>query len=431
MDDRIEKERPAGLRDLLRNRNFRFLWTGQAISDFGDSLTNLALLITINQLTGSTAALATMLIVLTIPQVTFGLVAGVYVDRWDRKRIMIVSDFLRGLLVLGFVLVHSADLIWLLYLVGFLQASIGTLFTPARSALLPNLVEKSTLLSANSISQTSRVVFNVLGTSAAGVLIGVFNVVWPAFTVDALTFFCSVLMVSRIKAPAYTPNHEAGKGSLRAVFGQLGDGIKVILHNRLLAGTLVAAGVTMLGLGAVNVLSVPLILNEMRLPATWFGLVDFAQTAAMVLSGATVVALAARLKPSTIVSVTLALLGVMIMLVAPVSSVIYLIAILFGVGLLMTPLQAAIATISQTVVEDKMRGRVGAALNTLVSTASLLSMALAGICAQLVGLRNVFVLGGGVVVLAGIASALVFRSAPRSKASEVETNSVEANPAGA
>jgi MFS family permease len=74
-------------------------------------------------------------------------------------------------------------------------------------------------------------------------------------------------------------------------------------------------------------------------------------------------------------------------------------------------LQGAISTISQTAVENNMRGRVGAALSTLVSTASLLSMALAGICAQLVGLRNVFVLGGAVVVLAGIASALVFRSA--------------------
>src|SRR6266446_2756186 len=94
-----KKEKPASMRDLLRNRNFRFLWTGQSISDFGDSLTNLALLIIINQLTGSTAALATMLIVLTIPQVTFGLISGVYVDRWDRKRIMIVSDLVRGILV--------------------------------------------------------------------------------------------------------------------------------------------------------------------------------------------------------------------------------------------------------------------------------------------------------------------------------------------
>jgi MFS family permease len=421
----------TGLRALLRNRNFRYLWTGQVVSDFGDSLTNLALLITINQLTGSTAALATMLIVLTIPQVTFGLVAGVYVDRWDRKRIMIVSDLLRGLLVLGFVLVRSADMIWLLYVIGFLQASVGTLFTPAKSALLPNLMEKEALLSANSISQTSRVVFNVLGTTAAGVVIGVFNVTWPAFALDALTFFFSVLMVSRIKTPAFVPDLAAGKGSLGAVFGQLSDGIRVIAHNRLLGGTLVAAGMTMLGLGMVNVLIVPLILNEMQLPATWFGLVEFAQVSAMVLSSALVVAWAARLKPSTIISVALVLLGALIAAIAPAGSIIYLAVILFGVGLFVTPVQAAVSTISQTAVEDTMRGRVGAALSTLVSTATLLSMALAGICAQMLGLRNVFILGGAVVVLAGIASAVVFRSAPAKPLPTGERVTPEANPAGA
>jgi MFS family permease len=169
----------------------------------------------------------------------------------------------------------------------------------------------------------------------------------------------------------------------------------------------------------------------MQLPATWFGLVEFAQTAAMVLSGATVAALAVRLKPSTIVSVTLALLGLVIAAMAPAGSIIYLIAILFGAGLLITPLQAAIATITQIAVDDRMRGRVGAALNTLMSTASLVSMALAGVSAQLVGLRNVFVVGGAVVVLAGIASAVVFRSAPQTTLPEGENTAMEATTAGA
>src|SRR6476660_5322653 len=141
-------QQAVGFRDLMKNRNFRFLWLGQVISDFGDSLTNLALLFLINKLTGSTAALATMLIVLTVPQITFGLVAGVYVDRLDRKRIMIVSDLLRGLLVLGFVPVASPNLGWLLYVVAFVQASIGTRFTPARSALLPNIVPAAGLMAA-------------------------------------------------------------------------------------------------------------------------------------------------------------------------------------------------------------------------------------------------------------------------------------------
>ena len=104
-----------GPRDLLRLPDYRRLWLGQVISDFGDSLTNLALLMLVNRLTGSTAAMATMAIALAIPQVTFGLLAGVYVDRYDRRRIMLLSDLLRALLVLGFATVHSADQLWLLY----------------------------------------------------------------------------------------------------------------------------------------------------------------------------------------------------------------------------------------------------------------------------------------------------------------------------
>jgi MFS family permease len=85
-----------GMRDVLKIRNFRLLWLGQVVSNFGDSLTALALIFLVNHLTGSTAAIAVMAIVLAVPQVVFGLIAGVYVDRMDRKRIMIGSDLLRG-----------------------------------------------------------------------------------------------------------------------------------------------------------------------------------------------------------------------------------------------------------------------------------------------------------------------------------------------
>src|SRR6476646_2699414 len=112
-------QQTESVKSILKNRNFRYIWSAQLISDFGDSLTNVALLFLINSLTGSAAAVATMFIVLTVPQVTFGLVAGVYVDRLDRKRIMIMSDLARGFLVLGFALVGSRDLIWLLYSIAF------------------------------------------------------------------------------------------------------------------------------------------------------------------------------------------------------------------------------------------------------------------------------------------------------------------------
>ncbi len=409
-------EKPAGLKDLLKNRNYRFLWLGQIISDFGDSLTLLALLILVNQITGSAAAIATMFIVLLIPQVTLGLVAGVYVDRLDRKRIMVVSDIVRGTLVLGFAgvaLLGTADYLWLMYVIGFLQATVGTLFTPARSALIPNIVPQSALLQANSVSQTSRVIFGLLGTSAAGVLIGLSHELWIPIVIDSATFFASALLIWRIKAPAHVA--EPGeKGNMRAVLSQLGDGMKIIGRSRTLIGTLVGMAVTMLGLGAVNVLLVPLIINDMKLPATWFGLIELAQTSAMIVSGSLIAVLAARLKPTSLVSGALTLLGLVIGAIAFASNLIVLGVILFGAGLLITPIQAGISTIMQTSVDNKMRGRVSAALNSVISISQLVSMGLAGTFAEVVGVRNVFLAGGILTLLAGVVFAAIMKAPGRS-----------------
>ncbi len=398
---------PITPRDLLRNRDFRLLWLGQSISNFGDSMTNLALLLLVNHLTGSTAALATMMVVLAIPTLTFGLIAGVYVDRWDRKRVMIVSDVIRGVLVLGFALVNGPEKIWLLYLIGFVQASIGTFFNPARSALIPNLVAKEGLLAANSLMQMTQILFGLLGTAAAGALVGMLELYWPVFVVDALTFFVAVGLVGMIHFQGKaTPR---GVSSPRVIFGELVGGLRITFGNRILAGTILAAAVTMLGLGAVNVLLVPLIVNDLQVPETWFAVIEFAQTSAMILSGALVTVIAARFKPTQIVVVAFIGVGTVIALTAGITNVWQLLLILFGVGWFITPLQASVQTIAQTAVPNEVRGRTGATNNALISTANLISMAAAGVLADAVGVRTVFIIGGAFVVLAGILAGFIFR----------------------
>ena len=138
---------------LLRNRNFLLLWLGQVISAFGDAVTNLTLLILVNTLTGSTAAIATLIMLIAIPQVTIGLLGGVFADRWERKRIILASDLVRGVLVLGFLAVDAAQRLWLLYALAFVQAAVGTLDNPARSAILSQVVPKPGLMAANSLAR--------------------------------------------------------------------------------------------------------------------------------------------------------------------------------------------------------------------------------------------------------------------------------------
>lgn len=392
------------IRQLFGLPNFRRIWLGQAVSDLGDSLTSLTMLLLVNKLTGSVAALAAIALVLGIPQIAFGMVAGVFVDRYDRKKIMLLSDSLRGLLVLGLAVVAVTGTIWPIFVLAFLQASIGTFFTPARSALMPNIIPAQGLLAANSFAQTCRVIAMTSGAALAGLVVGVTNLYWPNFVVDAATFFFSVFMVFGVVVPttAKKLSSQSQKSSLKKIFAEIIEGLSIIKHNRLLLGSLVGAAIMMLGLGAVNVLFTPLLINDLKVEPVWFGAVDFAQTSSMILSGLMISFFVTRLKPGIISSVCMLVLGVLICLIAPTHEIWQVLLILFGVGWFITPLQAVFSTLSQTEVEDAARGRVGATTNTVVSLATLLSNVFAGTCGELVGVRNVFLISGGLAILAGV-----------------------------
>lgn len=394
----------TGLRELLTIRDFRYLWLAQAGSDFGDNLTFLTLLILTQRLTGSTVALAGLTIAIALPSVVFGMVSGVYADRFNRKTTMVVSDVLRGVLVLGFLFVRSEELVPLMYAIGFVQASIGTLFNPSRGALLPRIVGEERLLAANSVSQTSRVVFNVLGTTAAGVLAAVSSTLALAFVVDSATFLFSALMIWRIRT-----HGGVEQGQVSEMWAGMKEGLAILVSSRPLQAVLLGAALAMLGLGAVNVLIVPLLIDELGVSEAFFGLVEAGQVTGMVLSGGLVAVLAQRLKASSLVSGGLVGLGVAISAVAFIQAGWHMAFVGFAVGFMLSPVNGGVGTLTQTLVSDQMRGRVGGALNAIIATATVVSMGLAGVGAASFGVRNVFLIAGGMSVLGGIAAALMFQ----------------------
>lgn len=396
-------------RGVLAVPDFRRIWTAQTISDFGDGLTNLALLIVVYSLTGSTTAIALMAIVIAVPPLTIGVVAGVYVDRFDRRRIMLASDLLRAVVVLGFILVHSADLLPLLYVLAFVEASVGTFFGPARMAFVPAVVPAEGLLAANGVSQVSRIVAATLGAGVAGILFGIADSAWPAFSIDALTFLVSFFLVLGIRTRQVP--EPAPAGGREGVRTSLGIGLRTVTGSPLLVGVLVAIGGMMLGIGAVNVLFIPLLRTQLGVPITWLGAVDLAQTASMILSVGLVSVLAARLRPASIVSVSMVGLTILVALVAGVTAVWQVLLILFAAGWFITPLQAAVSTVIQTATDDARRGRVAAVLNAVISGASIASMAAAGILGDALGVRTVFLIAAGVIAVAAAASIVLFRDA--------------------
>jgi MFS family permease len=403
----------VGVRDLLRIPDFRRLYLAQAISDVGDGMTYLALFLLVLDLTHSTAAIALMSILVALPPVTVGLFAGAYADRLDRRRIMLVSDTVRAAIVASMVLVAAADRLPALFALACVQAVIGTFFSPARMALIPRVVPREGLLAANSLGQLTRMIAGVVGAGVTGLVAGVAGVVWPVLLLDAGTFLVSVLLVLGVTRTIGRPDAAvAADAKARGITGSVSDGLRLIARSRPLVATLGGISVTMLGVGAINVLFIPFLVGELGASPAWAGPLEAAETLSMILASGIVATLAARLRVATVFTAGILGVGVCVALLSVAPGPLAVLAVMFAVGWFVLPVQATTMTIVQTATTDGTRGRVAGALNAALQAATIGSMAAAGILADVIGIRSVFVLGGAVAVSAAVVAWLLFRTAP-------------------
>jgi MFS family permease len=191
---------------LLRsNRNFRLLFIGQTISQLGDWFNAVAVFALLLDLTGSATAVAWMLIVQILPIAIVGPMAGVVVDRVDRRRLMIATDLVRGGLILGLLLIRSADQVWIAYVVMALTVSASAFFEPARMAIIPSITTAEELLPANALSSAMWSAMLAVGASLGGIVAAVAgrNV---AFAINAASFFASAYFIARTH---YVPDPSA------------------------------------------------------------------------------------------------------------------------------------------------------------------------------------------------------------------------------
>ena len=402
----------SDLRVLLGVPDFRRLWIAQIVSDFGDSLTLFSLMFLVQRLTGDEAAVASILIATALPALVVGMVAGVWVDRWNLKWTMVGSDLVRAVLVVGLLAVTAPSRVGLLYAIVFVHASVGTFFRPARQALLPRVVQGDQLLSANSLAEATRMVGYAAGTAAAGLMVGLTGDFAAIFLTDAVTFLVSAFLVSRVVTEA-EPIASDPDVQPTGVRTELVDGIRTLLHSRWLLGVLVAATLAMFGLGAVNGLIVPFVVGTLGISESWFGLLEGAQSAGVVVAGAVVAVLAARFRPSTLVGGGLAAGGLVVAAFSAAQGVLGLTALMALVGLAVAPVQASATTIMQREAPARVLGRAAAALSASTTAAQVASLAIAGGLATWLGVRTVFVVSGAVVVAAGVVSGILFVFAAR------------------
>jgi MFS family permease len=394
---------------LFRNRDFVLLWMAQGISSFGDALTNLALIALVNQLTGSTAAIAALTILVVVPTISIGLIAGALVDRLNRKTTMLISDSLRALLVFGLVFVSSKDRLWLLYGLGFLQAAVGTFFNPARGALIAKVVPAEQLVQASSLAQTTQVVASLLGTTLTGFLIGTGGTFWFVFGIDALTFAVSVALVGFVRASGAV-QISGSPTDPRAILVSILDGIRLIARTPTLLAIMVSATIAVFGFGAFNVLMVPFMTRDLKIPLSWFGALELADTIGLIAAGVFTGLLASRLKFNVLIGGGLLVLALATFPMALVVNVWGMIAVSFALTFFSTPLNISIGAFIQARVPNEILGRVGSSLNVVIQSSSLISMAFAGVLAASIGVRGVFVVSAVLCALAGVYALIAFRN---------------------
>jgi MFS family permease len=229
---------------LLRsNRNFRLLFIGQTISQLGDWFNAVAVYALLLELTGSATAVAWMLIVQFLPMAVVGPLAGVVVDRVNRRRLMIAADILRGCAILGLLTVQRADQVWLAYAVMACTVAASAFFEPARTATIPNITTTDELLPANALSAATWSAMLALGASIGGLVTAALgrNV---AFVINALSFFASALFIVSTRYDA-TPPPAAKRAGIAALTGltDLIEGLQYVRrHTHVAALMCVKAG---------------------------------------------------------------------------------------------------------------------------------------------------------------------------------------------
>src|SRR5687768_10534089 len=241
---------------LRRNRSFRQLWLGQVVSQMGDWFNTIAIYTIILNLTGSGRDVGLLLVARFLPSFVFGPLSGVLADRFSRRTIMILSDLLRAVVVLGFLLVRRADQLWIVYVLTVLQLALSTFFEPAKTAAIPSIVSDRELVAANAISSVTWSVMLTLGAAIGGIITGWFgtNV---AFVLDSLTYLLSAALIASVRLPR-RPKRDKTKLTIARAVGvtETIEGARYVKHRPRVLALLLVKPAWGLGGGILTLLAV-------------------------------------------------------------------------------------------------------------------------------------------------------------------------------
>ena len=400
------------LQAVVRNRDLRLLLGAGLVSQTGDWMLATGIGFQVYALTGSTLASAIALLATQAPQVLFGTFAGVLVDRWDRRRVMIIVNLLLSVVLLPLLLVQDASRIWIVYLVVAASGCLTPFFVAAEATMLPALVGEDDLVTANAVNAQVRNVSRLIGAALGGVMIAAGGLTWLALA-DLATFLLAALFLGLIRYRAAERVIEP----LRLVRAWV-EGFTVIRGSRVLVVLVFFFAVSGIGEAVMGTLFAPFVHDVLGGTGRAFGTIMAAQAVGGIVGGLLVTAFGHRFSPRALFGWGAVAFGagdLALFLYPLLSREIWPgIVIIALVGLPGAALFAGMLTIFQTGTDDQVRGRVFGTLTTVQNAAMLFSTLVAGVLAEHLGVLPVIVVQGAMYVVAGVVVVVALRSGPGS-----------------
>lgn len=393
---------------LARNRNYSLLWVGQLISLFGERIHTVALGFLVLRATGSVEDVGWTFAATAVPNILLGPLAGALVDRWDRRLTMIACDLIRAALVLAVPFLVEIDVL-LVYAVAFVIATVTLLFRPAKTALIPEIVEERDLVPANSATSFADGVADLVGLPLAGVLVASLGSLELAFAADSGSYVVSAVLLLFMAVPRRVAPHEPM--SARAVWGEMLEGWHFLTHQAELFSNTLFSTVAQLAVGAEIVVTFAYaerVIDRAALsPEEAYGLILAAIAAGSVIAGIGFGAIGARAPKGLTVIVGFVGMGTALALAGLVTELWLAMILFFIVGLANMLFIIPTITLFQQRTPDRLMGRVISSRQALVFGAIAASMAVSGVLADAIGPSAVLVVFGVICASAGLVGLLV------------------------
>ncbi len=402
----------AAWRLLATQRDLRLVLSAGLISLSGDWVLLVGLLYRVYAMTGSTVASALTALSASVPPVLLGPVAGMFADRWDRKRTMIVADLLLAGGLLPLLAVHGSGQVWIVFAVLLFEGSVAQFFAPAQQAMVPRLVPGDQLMAANALSGQTRDLSRLAGSALGGVIAAAGGL--GAVTLaDAASFAASAGLLALLRtsgAPAREPASRPGPGplrqQLRELSQQLSEGLRLSARHRLLRAIMVFGLVTSIGEGIMSTLISPFVEHVLHGTSQEFGLVGAAQAVGGIAGGVIAVSLSQRIPAARLLCYGAVAFGAidLAIFLYPLGyrAVWPAVAGMVIVGIPGALTLAGLITIFQRSTEDAYRGRVFGALSAVEGIAMLGGTLAAGYLSRPLGIIPVLAVQGAGYVLAGL-----------------------------